>query len=214
MPKKKYFYKNNKKEKVPLIMPEHGKDNKKVIKYLTKTRCIDEELVNHLIDDGYIYQDNRNNCVFLGFTGKKKLRHISLRSMDSKGKVKIDVPGSDKQFSFSLRGSSNTVNVFESTKDLLSFMSLFKNEEGIMEDGFVALGGIGRQALKRYLGENRYIEKIRICTDNDDAGNQAVELIKKEFGEKYKIVRRKPHHKDFNEDLIYVREKHIRIKCK
>lgn len=197
---KKYYY-HNKKENYPLVMPERGKDNQKVIKYLTKTRCIDSDLIKRLIDEDYIYQDNKGNCVFLGYSGKKKLRHISLHSSSKKGKLKIDVPGSDKQFSFSLRGTSATVNVFESTIDLLSFMTLFKNEEGILDDGFVALGGVGRQALRRFLGENSQINKIRICTDNDDAGNQAVELIVKEFGNRYKIVRRKPHYKDFNEDL-------------
>lgn len=200
MSKKKYFFKT---EKTPLIMPKKNTDNKRVIHYLTKIRCIDSSIIKNMIDENYIYQDIYGNCVFLGYTRGKKLKHISLVSSDSQKSFKIDVVGSDKQFSFSLIGNSKTVNVFESTIDLLSFMTLFKNDEEISNDGFVALGGIGRQALRRFIGENPYIEKIRICTDNDEAGDLAAKLIKKEFGNKYKIIRRKPHLKDFNEDLCY-----------
>ena len=203
---KKYYYRQT-KEKIPLVMPERGENNDKVIRYLTKTRCIDPELIQRMIDEDYLYQDNKGNCVFLGYTRRKKLRHISLHTTNKNGKLKIDVKGSEKEFSFSLRGSSSTVNVFESTIDLLSFMTIYKNEEGILEDGFVSLGGVGRQSLRRFLGENRNIEKIRICTDNDEAGEEAVKLIIKEFGNEYKLVRRRPHFKDFNEDLVY-RTKH------
>ena len=189
------------KEKVNIVLPSPNTDNKQVIKYLTKKRCIDPELIAGLIKEGYLYQDTKGNCVFVGFTDNKEVGHISLRAANVKSKRRIDVPGSDKSYSFSLQGTSETVNVFESTIDLLSFITMFRNEPGIGKDGFVSLGGMGRQALRRYLANNSSVKCIRVCTDNDEAGERAAKMISKEFSKKYRILRLRPHHKDFNEDL-------------
>lgn len=204
--KKKYHMYVHKKECVPLIAPEKNKNNKRLIKYLTKHRCINRDLVEKLIEEGYMYQDSNGNCVFVGFTGKKKIKHISLHTAKSDSTYKIDVPGSEKAFSFSIKGKTDTVYVFESTIDLLSYITLFSNDMNEIYDGYVALGGVGRQALKRYVVENLNVKKIVVCTDNDEAGNLAAELITKEFADKYVVVRIKPTLKDFNEDLCQMKK--------
>lgn len=50
-------------------LPKKAENNKNVYAYLTKTRKLDKQLVNSLLDKGLIYQDIKyNNAIFVGKT--------------------------------------------------------------------------------------------------------------------------------------------------
>lgn len=184
-------------------LPPRNDTNKHVYAYLTKTRGIDAGIVKNMLDAGYIYENDKKSCVFVGFDKEHTARHASIRSTNTQGKAfKQDVTGSQKQFSFSVDGTSGIVNVTEAPIDALSVMSLQKMRGTGKGDAYVALGGVSDRALERYLEDHPEITGIRICTDNDEAGEKAAERIREKYGEKYKIGRQVSQRKDFNEDLI------------
>lgn len=191
-------------------LPDKNNTYRHVVAYLTKTRGIDSGIVKTMIDKGYIYENTQKSCVFVGRDKDGVPKHASVRSTNTYGKVfKQDVSGSQKAFSFSISGTSGTLNVFEAPIDVLSYMSLQKLYGKQMNDSYVALGGVTNKALERFLSEHEDIEKIRVCTDNDSAGENAVSRFYEQYSDRYKITRCRPTHKDFNEDLVAYRDKNM-----
>ena len=187
-------------------LPDKNNSYRHVFAYLVKTRGIDADILKQLVEQGYVYENLQHSCVFVGKDSEGVPRHASVRSTNTTGKVfKQDVPGSKKQFSFSISGTSGVVNVFEAPIDAISYMSLQKLKGISMNDSYLSLGGVTEKALVRFLEENPNIEKIRICTDRDEAGEKAVLRINDLYKDQYKITRHRPTHKDFNEDLITYR---------
>lgn len=187
-------------------LPEKNNTNRHVYAYLTKTRGIDEEIVKDMLDKGYIYENQQKSCVFVGRDNKGVPRHASVRSTNVSGKAyKKDVYGSQKKYSFSISGTSGTLNVFEAPIDLLSYMSLQKLQGKPINDSYLALGGVTDKALERFLEDHKDTKVLRICTDGDDAGKNAASKMDEKFGKDLKVIRQVPEHKDFNEDLIDLR---------
>lgn len=188
-------------------LPPKNDTNKHVYAYLTKTRGIDADIVKDMLDKGYIYENQQRSCVFVGRDNEGVPRHASVRSTNTIGKVyKKDVSGSQKKYSFSISGTSGNLNVFEAPIDALSHMSLQKMQGKSVNDSYVALGGVTDKALERYLEDHKDIRQITVCTDGDEAGENAAERIKVKYGADYEIVRESSRHKDFNEDLVDFRQ--------
>ena len=187
-------------------LPDRNYTYRHMFAYLTKTRGIDPGILKVLVDRGYIYENTQRSCVFVGRDKDGMAKHASVRSTNTEGKTfKQDVSGSQKAYSFSISGKSGILNVFEAPIDALSYISLQKLYGKQMKDSYVALGGVTDKALKRFLEEHTDVEKIRVCTDNDQAGEMAALRIKEQYGNKYKVLRHRPTHKDFNEDLVALR---------
>ena len=188
-------------------LPEKNNTYRHVFAYLIKNRGIDPAIVKQMVDKGLIYENVQHSCVFVGRDKEGQAKHASVRSTNTEGKVfKQDVAGSKKEFSFSLSGKSGTVNICEAPIDVLSYMTLQKIHGIPVEDSYVSLGGVTDKALERFIRENPQIEKIRVCTDHDEAGEGALGRIYEKYGESYKVTRHRPVHKDFNEDLMVYRE--------
>lgn len=188
------------------ILPERNNTTKHVYAYLTKTRGIEPDIVREMLDGGYIYENTYAACVFVGKDTEGVPRHASVRSTNTEGRVyKRDVPGSQKRYSFSITGSTDTLYVFEAPVDLLSYMS-FQRLAGIDTNAsYVALGGVSDRALERYLADNPGIKRIVVCTDGDEAGEKGYSRIAEKYGDDYDIARHRPQGKDFNEDLVAYR---------
>lgn len=187
-------------------LPDRNYTYRHMFAYLTKTRGIDPGILKVLVDRGYIYENTKRSCVFVGRDKDGTAKHASVRSTNTEGKTfKQDVPGSQKAYSFSISGKSGVLNVFEAPIDALSYISLQKLYGKQMKDSYVALGGVTDKALERFLTEHTDVEKIRVCTDNDQAGEMAALRIKEQYGDKYTVIRHRPTHKDFNEDLVTLR---------
>lgn len=184
-------------------LPDRNNTTKHVYAYLTKTRKIDADIVKQMFGRKLLYENTQRSCVFVGYDKNGIPRHASVRSTNTTGNVyKKDVSGSQKKYSFSVTGKTNVLNVFEAPIDALSYMTLQKMNGRMPQDSYVALGGVSMTALDQYVQDHPDIHAIRICTDNDEAGQRAAEHIAEKYSERYKVTRHTPKTKDFNEDLV------------
>ncbi|OCN03406.1 hypothetical protein A7X67_11010 [Clostridium sp. W14A] len=154
------------------------------------------------------------NLVMVGYDKDGIPRYASMRSMNSSGKpVKVDVTGSDKSYPFVLEGSasSDTVCVFESPIEAMSYWTLCKitGSERI-SCPMISLGGAAAiQSLDRYLREHPEIHSIVIGLNNDskafghdiNAGRNGTEKIMERYGSAYTVTTHKPFLNDWNDVL-------------
>lgn len=200
------------KEKV-LVLPKANQNNDNAIQYL-ESRGIDKDIINYCIGTGRIYESYPNhNVVMLGFDKYGTARYVNLRGIgtDFKG----EASGSDKRFSFSISSEkSDTVHVFESTIDLLSYATMLKiNGQKWDEHHLLSLAGVYRPgkelkdssfplALKQFLSEHPEVKKIHLRLDDDYAGRIATETLKQFLSEKYEVKEYPPKRgKDYNDWL-------------
>jgi len=158
-----------------LILPEQAENNKRLFAYLTKTRGIDENIVNDLIRKNKIYQDKNGNVVFVERDATGKEIFASKRGTLTGKKYVRDCVGSNKRYTFSTQGiKPDTLFVFEGAIDLLSHATLanriIKNPKAWTVHKRLSLSGLDDGALERYLSDDKDIKKIYICFDNDIDG--------------------------------------------
>lgn len=187
----------------PFALPDANKDMRRVFAYLTKTRCLDREVVSTFAREKLIYEDAQyHNAVFVGMDADGIARHAHKRGTYTQGEpFKGNVDGCDPRYSFHFTGRSDTVYVFEAPIDLLSFISMYQKDW--QRHSYVSLCGVAEHALLQLLVVNPQITKIGLCLDNDKAGVQARERIKEILSERgYKnVFSLFSQQKDWNEDL-------------
>ena len=200
-------YKDIEKEDKEFILPKKNKTFSHLIAYLIKTRSIDKDIVYQCIQNKTLYEDERRNCVFVGYDEEGIPRYAGLRGTNSNRIFKGEVENSNKSFSFNIPGNTNKLYIFESPIELMSYLTLFQ-KKAMYDEGFnhhmVSLGCLAPVALNRYLEDNPNIEEINICLNNDKWGIAATNNIKEEYLGKYKVNIESPKLKDFNEDLVYI----------
>lgn len=206
-------YAQEKKQKT-LLLPEANPSADRVIQYLTG-RGIDRELIDYCLRTGRLYESlPYHNAVFIGMDRYGKPRYANLRGIRTN--FKGEASGSDKRFSFSIpaKGESDSLHLFESAIDLLSYATIRK-EEGLEwnADHLLSLAGVYRPreelqessfplALKEYLGNHSGIWKVILRLDNDFAGRQAAGALTKMLQGQYKVRSSPPPRgKDYNDYL-------------
>ncbi len=114
------------KNKNKLVLPKRNVNNDIAISYLEK-RGIDREIIDYCIYNETIYEDINNNVVFIGADYSSIIRYAGIRGTKGVRYLK-DAYGSDKNYSFKINAveNSDTVHIFESAIDLLSFATLLK----------------------------------------------------------------------------------------
>ncbi len=200
------------KEKV-FVLPKANQNNDNAISYL-KSRGIDKDIINYCIETGRIYESYpHHNVVMLGFDKYGTARYVNLRGIGSD--FKGEASGSDKRFSFSISTEkSDTVHIFESAIDLLSYATMLKmNGQKWDEHHLLSLAGVYRPgkelkdssfplALKQFLSEHPEVKKIHLRLDNDYAGKTATETLKQFLSEGYEVKEYPPKRgKDYNDWL-------------
>lgn len=195
------------KNEMPLDLPEKSSNAKNVIAYLCSTRRLDYDIVKWCLKEKLIYQDKRRNCVFVGCDKDGRVKHVHLKGTNPDRTFLKDIEGSDKRFAFSIIGRTDTVFVFESPVDLLSYMSLQMNIGSDINDSYISLYGTSNLRLMQFLDDYPNTKEIVLCLDNDAAGVKATQEIKAElkikYGDNYAVKIDKPELKDFNDSLIY-----------
>jgi hypothetical protein len=203
-----------KKEKKALLLPVASPSADRVIRYLTG-RGIDNNLIRFCLSTGRLYESlPYHNAVFIGMDRDGKPRYACLRGTGSD--FKGEATGSDKRFSFSIpsKGESDTLHLFESAIDLLSYATIRK-EEGLdwNADHLLSLAGVYRPrkelqessfplALKEYLGNHSDIRKIVLRMDNDFTGRLATGALTEMLSGQYEVRSSPPPRgKDYNEYL-------------
>ena len=193
-----------------LLLPEVDTDCSAVKKYL-QGRGIHPIIIDYCIENKLLFQTvNYKNVLFVGYDNTGKPRYGALRSTFSA--YKSEATGSDKRYSFSIvaNPTADTVHVFESAIDLLSFATLHLYEGGDWKSmSMLSLAGVfapKRQgvvpvALSRFLSENPQIKILRLHLDNDEVGRAAATGIVEGLKD-YTVIDEPPDSgKDVNEQL-------------
>lgn len=191
-----------------LVLPEKAPNAQRVFAYLNKTRGIDANIITQLMHERKLYQDIRNNAVFVGTNEKGIAKFACVRGTLSDKTYRGDCDGSDKRYSFSLEGKSKTkLFVFEAPIDLLSHATLANKIVG-RTDAWTAhcrlsLGGVTDVALENYLATHSDVRELIFCLDNDEAGRKASAQFMAKYAEKgYAVSEVHTSHKDYNDALI------------
>lgn len=196
--------KQEQRETKPFQLPQSNPDMKKAYAYLLKTRHLDHEVIDFFVQQGLIYEDAKyHNVVFVGADQEGIARHAHKKSTYTKGEhsYRGNVEGSNPCYSFNYRGFDESLYVFEAPIDMLSYISLHK--DNWQQHSYVALCGLGMQSMETMLEEHPNLQSVILCADHDIAGSEGVERMSdhlKELG--YQMIAiAQPKYKDFNEDL-------------
>ena len=198
-----------------LILPEKNDNENKVIEYLMK-RCIDLEIILDCINDDLIYETKENhNVVFVGKDFNNNPRYAGIRATNET-RFMYDAAGSDKEFSFRILSEkkNEVLHIFESSIDLLSYATVLKMcNKNYKYENLIALAGVYQPsndkektkiplAVDSFLKKNRYIKRIFLHLDNDEAGRRATEYLKNILKTNYEVIDGKPFYgKDWNDFL-------------
>lgn len=184
-------------------LPSANQNMRRAFAYLTKERRLDPEIVSHFAHEKKIFEDaDYHNVVFVGHDETGAARFACKRGTVSyaTSAFRRDVSGSDKRYAFHHAGASGKLYVFEAPIDLLSYISLHK--QNWQADSYIVLGGVSPAALNHFLKIHGDIREVCLCLDNDRAGHEAVQRIGKELqGRGYEVSAYLPHYKDWNEQL-------------
>lgn len=189
-------------------LPEENPDMRRVFAYLIKQRFIDRDVLSHFAHKKLIYEDKQyHNAVFVGLDENAVARHAHKRGTYTQGEpYKGNVEGSDPCYSFHWIGESDTLYVFEAPVDMLSFITL--NKQDWKRHSYVTLDGVSEHALLRQLELHPHLKNPVLCLDHDAAGIEATGRLKDILCEKnyydpayMDISVLRSEFKDWNEDL-------------
>lgn len=196
-------------------LPKKAENNDKAISYLM-SRGVSKEVIDFFVDKGMIYQSSyRNNVVFVGYDEKGTARYATMRSTNSK-RFFCDVSGSDKRFSFRLtQKDADTIHIFESAIDLLSYMTIEKMQGADFKDQcLVSLSGVNITkkfsvvplALSSLVEKGEGIKIIHLHLDNDESGQKVAEHLSKILSERFEVINHiVPYGKDVNDYLCHLK---------
>lgn len=190
-----------KKEAIPFELPERNDTMRRVYAYLLTRRGLDKEVVDTFARYGMIYESAKyHNAVFVGYDRTRKPVHAAFRGTGSESKFRGNVPGSTPEYSFHWHGQSDTLYLFEAPIDMLSYISMHK--ENWKAHSYAACCGVGDRCMEQMLKDNPNIRRVKLCLDNDDGGHKATKRISAKLTERgieHEIIT--PRLKDWNEDL-------------
>lgn len=168
-------------KKKELILPAKARNMKNVFAYLVKTRCINQKIVQEMVDRDMLYQDERNNCVFVSRNENGKAVFATVRGTNTDKKWVGDVSGCDYSHSFFIDNCSRNLIVTESVIDAMSMMDIKEQKgENHQEYNYLSVSGLGksREALGYHLGKTLY-DIVFLAFDNDDKGRKIAKEMKK-----------------------------------
>lgn len=217
-------------EKKEFVLPKANEDCRRVFAYLSKQRGIDFDIVKQAVRQKVLYESAPyHNAIFVSRDDNGKAVGAFQRGTMSTAEkaFKRDVAGSKKSpFMFKGQEGARTLKVFEASIDCLSEASMCKlNGEAFDNCDRIALGGLNLNAFEKWLEAHQgQYDKLEICFDNDidgtttqwingvqttapcNHGQEAAAKVKEQYGNTYDVVIKTPHNKDFNEDLIAMRQ--------
>lgn len=201
-----------KSEPRKLLLPSPNSSADRVVRYL-RGRGIHPVIIDHCLRNRSLYESaDYHSAVFIGRDKDGNARYGAIRG--TKGAYKGEATGSDKHYSFSIaeNPASDTVHVFESAIDLMSFATLRLFDGGSWrENNMLSLAGVFKtkrtdvvpMALQQYLSEHPQVKSLHLHLDNDEIGRGAVAGIVAGLNGAYEIFDEPPvYGKDYNEQLM------------
>jgi hypothetical protein len=189
--------------KAAFTLPERNGNMRRLFAYLIQTRCIPGEIVTQFAHAGTLYEDAKHhNIVFLANDENGIARAAFLKGTNSFGEsFRLTCAGSDTRYAFCHKGTSERLHVFEAPIDMLSFAAMYGADWTV--HSYIALGGLSPKAMMHFLERNPQVSAVRLCLDNDEAGNACAErftqlLMVQGCSDVQTLV---PQYKDWNEDL-------------
>ena len=206
-------YKKEEKENKQFIVPERHDNMNRAFFYLRDERGIDATIINAFANAGLLFEDSEyHNAVFVGKDAEGNIRHIHKRATSPDSTFKGNAEASNPEYSFNWRGKSNRLFVFEAPIDMLSYITLHPN--GWRNNSYVSLCSTAGIAAMKMLNDNHSIDTVYLCLDNDNAGTVGSQKLAEKIhslGE-YDVWRLYPENKDWNEDLISIKQQEIQNK--
>ena len=195
---------HDEKGKPTFQLPPPNDNLRRVAAYLVNRRGIDRDIFYTFVRRGMIYESaQHHNAVFVGFDSGGVPRHAHLRGCG--GSFKGNVAASDPQYSFHWSGSSDRLYLFEAPIDLLSYLTLHK--ENWQRHSYAAACCVGDAVLFRLLADQPAIRTVVLCMDNDAAGQAANRRIAKKLeAQNIAVQCLVPSCKDWNEVLCVQRQ--------
>jgi len=192
-----------------LLIPELNENTDRVEWYL-KNRGIHPIIIDYCLKNKLLFESkDYHNALFIGYDTAGNARYSSVRG--TAGAYKGELSGSDKRYSFSIPGKSDTVHVFEAAIDLMSFATLeFYEGRDWHRDSLLSLAGVYQTkrtdvvpiALEQYLNDHPNIQTLRLHLDNDEVGRGAVAGIVTGLNRRYQVYDEPPKcGKDVNDQL-------------
>lgn len=201
------------REPTTFTLPKRNDNMRRVYTYLISRRGIDRDVVNAFAYRQMIYESAEyHNAVFVGFDSNGIPHHANLRGTGAESTFKGNAPGSIPEYSFHWTGTDDRLYLFEAPIDLLSFISLHK--DNWRSHSYAACCGVGDRVLFQMLRDNPNIQIVCLCLDNDEAGQAANNRIAGKLhiqGIQTEIL--VPTHKDWNEDLLFPEESEEENQC-
>ncbi len=208
---------SSKQPKDEMKLPLKNKETyKHMFAYLIRRRCIDPDIVKTMVAEKKIYEDFHHNAVFVAYNKNNIPKYAAVRGT-SQVKYCGEVLNSDKDYPWTMSGTSDRVFVFESPIDAMSHATLtLLNSEDWRKDWRISLGGTADRALKTFIFQHPEIKTIVFCLDNDykhidprtgellNVGQEAVSKHARTYIKLgYKVQKLVPTmpYKDFNEHL-------------
>ena len=178
----------------------------RVYAYLLQQRGIDREVLNAFVRERMIYEcAEHHNAVFVGYDKDGVPRHAHKRGTNSQSSYKGNQDGSRPECSFHWHGQSNRLYFFEAPIDLLSYVSMHK--ENWQDHSYAAACGVSDHVLWQMMKDNSKLNHVFLCFDNDEAGQTTSQRIAAKLnarGITNEVLI--PIHKDWNEDILHSRE--------
>ncbi len=169
------------------ITIDEAKNKDRAIAYLTEKRGLKREIFQPFLDDGSITENKWGNVVFCCRDENGKLVGANKIVTDEafkkqSGKGKFIERGSDGMYGFEIqRGNGDTAYFFESEIDALSFLQLH-NEE-LNNCLLVSMMGVKHNLVKATMERHNIpAERVYICSDNDEAGNDCYKRLTVDMG--------------------------------
>ena len=207
------FYKQKDRTSKQLLLPQRSSTNANVTRYL-RSRGIHPAILDYCYCNGLLYEGlPYRNAVFIGYDENRTPKYAALRG--TVGNYKGEASGSDKQYSFNIpvMNKSETVHVFESAIDLLSYASMeCMAGRDWRREHLLSLAGVFKTdrpdvvpvALQRFLKAYPDIRTLHLHLDADEIGRGAAAGIILGLRDRYTIIDEPPKYgKDINDELRY-----------
>ena len=190
-------------------------------------RCISDEVIDFFIEKRELAEENKTGyCLFFGNDEKGEHKQCSVRATDGRD-FKKEVFGSVKDYSFQAvsRIPQDSVRVFESAIDLMSFATLMEDGEcDFRNENMMSVAGVYKPpkdlgnskvpaSLLLFLKQNPSVKKVILHFDNDAAGLLAAKGIAAALGGRCEVKYvPPPSEKDFNAYLCVKKTEEMRVK--
>ena len=196
------------KENLKDELPKKAAHMRNVYAYLGKTRQIDGSVINEFVKRQMLYQDDRNNCVFVSRNKEGEPVFACMRGTNTYKRFVADVKGSDYSKGFYVNNQADKLFVGESVIDIMSKMTLLKKDGVDYHDyNYLAMAGTQKQeAIEYVLDNNRQIKEIYLGMDNDAGGLKAAKQLEESLSGRNIVLKRDMPDKsgyDWNDMLCF-----------